>query len=158
MGTPAADLPHSDALGKPVGDELTSGPEPDEDTVNAVLAALDAANAPDDFDKADYAAADWTFISPGGELYPGREATLRLFRELEDEDFMQGGGFTIENRSLRFASDDVAVVTETGVSDPFVAPNGVKNSAQRAQTTSVFVNGEQGWLLRHTHMTIVTDG
>src|SRR5690606_172672 len=73
----------------------------------------------------DFAATDWYHINPYGGVDKGVEATLKTVREVH-RTFLKGTTDTIDDMSVRFASDDVAVATVTSTMSPFTGPDGVK--------------------------------
>jgi uncharacterized protein (TIGR02246 family) len=147
--------PRSDASGKPVGDDPEPGPAPDENAVRQAVGAFYAAFNAGSFEQADYATENWNFIDPAGNWNRGRETTLEELQSVAST-FLKGATHEVEDMSVRFATPDVAIVTATSYVGPFTAPNGLRNKRQRVQTTFVVVQRSEGWLLLHTHNTIVT--
>lgn len=104
---------------------------------------------------ADYAAQDWNHVAPNGELTEGREATLKRVRELH-QGFLKGARETVESMDVRFATNDVAIVTAVSVYTLLASPGGKGTSSQRGIRTFIVVNRGGRWLIVQDHNTPVS--
>jgi uncharacterized protein (TIGR02246 family) len=103
---------------------------------------------------ADFATEDWNHINPNGGRTQGREATLKSVRRAH-QTFLKDAKASIESMDVRFAADDVAVVTVIAVSSPFVSPDGTKHDVVHGITTFIVVRRGDRWLLMQDQNTTV---
>ena len=103
---------------------------------------------------ADFATEDWNHINPYGGRTQGREATLKDVRRVH-QTFLKDAKANIESMDVRFATDDVAVVTVIAVSSPFVSPDGTKHDVLHGIGTFIVVKRGDRWLIMQDQNTTV---
>ena len=102
----------------------------------------------------EFAAEDWDHINPGGGWARGRENVLNEVREVH-LTFLKDVCETIEEISVKFATDEVAVVTVISLMSPFVMPDGVKHESERHIRTFVVVKRSDQWLIMQDQNTTI---
>jgi ketosteroid isomerase-like protein len=83
-------------------------------------------------DADEFTEADWQFVSPAGVWHQGRKEAVERIGEAH-ETFLAGVGLRLDDMSITFATDDVAVVTTTNTE--FV----MNSQGPRRQLRSTFV-------------------
>jgi uncharacterized protein (TIGR02246 family) len=98
---------------------------------NAVEAFYAAFNSDDFRLAAEFTAADWNHINPGGGWTQGRVAVLKEVEEVH-RTFLKGVGALIDSMIVRFVTPDVAIATviEHFVGT-YVLPDGVDRGTNR---------------------------
>lgn len=135
----------------------SAAPEPQRDDDAAVLAPVKAFYAAYDegfTQPADYATDDWNHINPlGGRTHTNAE-TLATVRNVHTT-FLKDATDTIETADVRFASDDVAVVTVLSKTSAFAQPGETEARARQNIRTFVVVKRDDKWLVMQDHNTEV---
>lgn len=106
---------------------------------------------------AEFAAEDWAHINPFGGWTHGRENVLSEVRDVHSK-FLKDVSETVEQIEVRFASQDVAVVTVISKSSPYTTPDGVKHENERHIRTFVVVKRGAKWLVMQDQSTTVRAG
>jgi uncharacterized protein (TIGR02246 family) len=121
-------------------------------TVNAFYDAFNSHR----FDRvAEITTDDWNHINPFGGRTRGRAPVLAELREVHST-FLKNVTDRIEDMDVRFASDDVAVVTVASQVSTFTTPDGLKHANEQLTHTFVVVRRGDRWLIMQDHNTIVT--
>jgi ketosteroid isomerase-like protein len=121
---------------------------------NVAMSFYAAMNAHHFESALDFAGEDWDYIDPLGNWFGSRDsamATLGLIHSTA----LREVSFDIDRMELRFATDDVVIVTSTHSNSPFTAPDGIRHEHQRMQSTSIIARRDERWQLLHTHFTRV---
>jgi uncharacterized protein (TIGR02246 family) len=103
----------------------------------------------------DFATPDWHHINPLGGVDRGLDAVLKTVRTVH-ATFLKGTTDTIDEMTVRFASDTVAVATVVSTMSPFTAPDGVKHGSERHIRTFVVVQRGERWLIMQDQNTTVS--
>lgn len=107
------------------------------------------------FERAsEYTTEDWNHLNPFGGRTRGREAVLKELSEVHST-FLKGVSDTIEDMDVRFASNDVAVVTVVSRMSTFTTPDGVRHENERHIRTFVVVKRNSRWLIMQDQNTTV---
>jgi uncharacterized protein (TIGR02246 family) len=93
----------------------------------------------------DFATPDWYHINPLGGIDKGLDAVLKTVRDVHST-FLKGTTDTIDDMSVRFAADTVAVATVTSTMSPYTAPDGVKHGPEKHIRTFLVVRTDARWL------------
>jgi len=110
----------------------------------AVQSFYDAFNAHGFGRVSEYTTDDWNHINPFGGRTRGREAVLKELNEVHST-FLKGVSDTIEDMDIRFAADNVAVVTVTSRMSTFTTPDDVRHENERHIRTFVVVRRNGRW-------------
>jgi uncharacterized protein (TIGR02246 family) len=129
---------------------------PSEDAVLAPVRAFYAAYDAGFPDAADYATDDWNHINPLGGRTRSKEETLDGVREVHST-FLKGVTDTIQSADVRFASEDVAVVTVLSRTSPHPLPNDPEVRPHGQIRTFVVVKRGSAWRIMQDHNTEVGD-
>jgi|SRR5882672_1590785 len=103
---------------------------------------------------ADFAADDWAHINPYGGWTRGRENVLKEVRGVHST-FLKDVSEAVEEMEVRFASNDVAVVTVISRASLFTSPDGIKHNNERFIRTFVVVKRGAQWLVIQDQNTYV---
>lgn len=107
------------------------------------------------FERAsEYTTEDWNHLNPFGGRTRGREAVLKELSEVHST-FLKGVSDTIEDMDVRFASNDVAVVTVVSRMSTFTTPDGVRHENERHIRTFVVVKRNSRWLIMQDQNTTI---
>ena len=106
---------------------------------------------------ASFATEDWAHINPFGGWARGRENVLAEVRDVHSK-FLKDVSETVEQMEVRFASQDVAIVTVISKSSPYTTPDGVKHENERHIRTFVVVKRGPQWLVMQDQSTTVRAG
>lgn len=98
---------------------------------------------------------DANLVNPSGGWTTNRNAVLAERRAV-GESFLKDVVTTVEESTVRFAADDVAVVVTTNSSSAYTGPDGVLRKHPRYVTTDVLVYRGGRWLSLHTHITSIS--
>jgi uncharacterized protein (TIGR02246 family) len=121
---------------------------------DAVQRFYDAFNSHDWNRIAEFTTEDWIHINPLGDLWRGRENVLKLLKEAHST-FLKGVIDTPDEMEIRFATDDVAVVTvPSTMKGAFTTPDGKKHENDRQVRTFVVVKRGGKWVIMHDQNTI----
>jgi uncharacterized protein (TIGR02246 family) len=101
-----------------------------------------------------FATPDWTHINPYGGVDKGLDAVLKDVRDVHTT-FLKGTTDTINEMSVRFASDTAAVATVSSTMSPFTAPDGVKHGAEKHIRTFVVAKRGGRWLIMQDQSTTI---
>jgi uncharacterized protein (TIGR02246 family) len=105
------------------------------------------------FDAApEFATQDLNAVTPVGNWSRTRAETMSVLR-MAFTTFLDGVSFTRKHTTVRFATDDVAVVTVTNAIGSFTDTNGIKHTGESNQNTYVVVNRGGDWRLMHWQAT-----
>lgn len=108
------------------------------------------------FERAsEYTTEDWNHLNPFGGRTRGREAVLKELSEVHST-FLKGVSDTIEDMDVRFASNDVAVVTVVSRMSTFTTPDGVRHENERHIRTFVVVKRNSRWLIMQDQNTTIS--
>jgi uncharacterized protein (TIGR02246 family) len=102
----------------------------------------------------EFAATDWYHISPFGGVDKGLEAVLKDVRTVHTT-FLKGTTDTINDMSVRFASNTAAVATVVSTMSPFTAPDGITHGAEKHIRTFVVAKRGGRWLIMQDQNTTV---
>jgi len=102
----------------------------------------------------DFATENWNHINPMGGWACGRENVLKEVREVHTT-FLKGVSDSINDKSVRFATRSVAVVTVTSVMSTWVSPDGATHDHERHIRTFVVVKQAGRWLVMQDHNTAI---
>ena len=126
-----------------------------EKKVRQAVQAFYAAFNSHGFDQAaEFSTEDWTHINPFGGRTQGRKATLEDLKEVHST-FLKGVSDTVEDMSIRFATEDVAVATVISRISTYTTPDGVKHENERHIRTFIVVKRGNRWLIMQDQNTIV---
>jgi uncharacterized protein (TIGR02246 family) len=104
-------------------------------------------------DDATFATEDWNHINPLGGRTRNRDDTLKEVRAVH-ASFLKDVTDTIESADVRFASDDVAVITVSRTS-PYALPGAAEAISHRQIRTFVVVRRKGEWKVMQDHNTEV---
>ena len=123
--------------------------------VRAFYAAFD-----DGFTQpAEFASDDWNHIGPLGTRTHSKTETLEQVRAVH-QTFLKGVTDTVEDTDVRFASDDVAVVTVTSQTSPQALPTDPEIRSRGQIRTFVVVRKEGAWRVmqdQNTEIAVLPD-
>jgi uncharacterized protein (TIGR02246 family) len=126
---------------------------PGDEVRRAVQAFYDAYNA-HEFEKlTQFTTEDWTHVAPNGIVRRGRAEALQSMKQAH-ATFLKGVTDTPEDFAVRFATNDVAVVTVRSRSSTFTTPNGVTHENERRIRTFVVVKRGTAWLIMQDQDTV----
>jgi uncharacterized protein (TIGR02246 family) len=131
-----------------------SAPSEEKPVREAVQRFYDTFNSHDWERVAEFTTEDWTHIDPGGGWTRGREAVLKLLKEVHST-FLKGVTDSSDEMEVRFATADVAVVTvPSTMKGTFTTPDGKKHENDRQIRTFVVVKRGGKWLIMQDQNTI----
>jgi uncharacterized protein (TIGR02246 family) len=107
------------------------------------------------FDGAsEFTTDDWNHINPNGGWTRGRDAVLAELKRVHSS-VLKGVSDTMENLSIRFASDDVAVAIVTSRVGTYYLPNGTKHENERQRRCFIVVRRTGRWLIMQDQNTVI---
>jgi uncharacterized protein (TIGR02246 family) len=119
-------------------------------TVEAFYEALNAGT----FDRAaEFTTENWTHIKPEGGALRGRDNVAKELNGIL-ATFLKGVTDTIDEMSVEFATDDVAIAVVTSHMSPFVIPGGITLAHEHCCRSFVVVKQNDRWRIMHDQNTI----
>jgi uncharacterized protein (TIGR02246 family) len=134
--------------------DMAAGAENDEAAVRQTVRAFYTAFDEGFVKPVDFATKDWNHINPYGGWDKGLDAVLKTVKEVH-QSFLKGTTDTIDEMTVQFAADDVAVATVISTMSPFTDPTGVKHGREKHIRTFVVVKRETRWLILQDHNTTI---
>lgn len=120
----------------------------------AVQSFYDAFNSHDFGRVPEFTTEDWNHLNPFGGRTRGREAVLRELKEVHST-FLKGVTDTMEEMDVRFATQDVAVVTVTSQMTTYITPDKVRHENERHLRTFVVLKRSGKWRIMQDQNTLI---
>jgi len=97
---------------------------------------------------------DWEHINPFGGTTRGRAAVLKELQEVHST-FLKGVTDRLEDVSIRFPTNDVAIAVARSRMSTYVTPDGTRYENERHIRTFVVVRKSGRWLIAHDQNTTI---
>jgi uncharacterized protein (TIGR02246 family) len=120
----------------------------------AVQSFFDAFNSHSFNDVAKFTTEDWNHINPFGGITNGREEVLKELKDVHST-FLKGVSRTIEDRSVRFANREAAIMTVTSKISTYITPDNIKHENERHITTFIVVKRNNKWFIMQDQTNII---
>ena len=120
----------------------------------AVQSFYDAFNSHDFGRVPEFTTEDWNHLNPFGGRTRGRASVLKELKEVHST-FLKGVTDTMEEMDVRFATQDVAVVTVTSQMSTYITPDKVRHENERHLRTFVVLKRSGKWLIMQDQNTLI---
>jgi len=126
-----------------------------------VISFITSWNNHDFSDMATYATADLEWVNHFGTSLKGRDE-VQKWNQTPHNTFLKTAHTTLESMTIRFITQDVAIVTVIHQTSAFYPPDGIdrgnnKQEGAREIKSMVVVKQNNKWLLCHNQTTMIED-
>lgn len=133
---------------------MAQTPRREKEVRQAVQSFYDAFNSHGFSNAATYTTEDWNHLNPFGGRTRGREAVLKELKEVHST-FLKGVTDIMEEMDVRFATNNVAVVTVTSQMSTYITPDKVRHENERHIRTFIVLKRRGRWLIMQDQNTLI---
>jgi uncharacterized protein (TIGR02246 family) len=133
---------------------MAQTPRREKEVRQAVQSFYDAFNSHGFSNAVTYTTEDWNHLNPFGGRTRGREAVLKELKEVHST-FLKGVTDTMEEMDVRFATNNVAVVTVTSQMSTYITPDKVRHENERHIRTFIVLKRSGKWLIMQDQNTLI---